>query len=71
MTEANAFAGLSAVSVKPKSAGVNVRAVSSTAVKVVSVPAGASLTDVTLNVIVFGLASRSTPPLAVPPLSRT
>jgi hypothetical protein len=32
-------------------------------------PAGASLTGMTSIVIVFGVASRSTPPLAVPPLS--
>ena len=32
---------------------------------------GASLTAVTLTVIVLGVASRLTPPLAVPPLSRT
>ena len=32
---------------------------------------GASFTAVTLTVIVFGLGSRSTPPLAVPPLSCT
>ena len=38
---------------------------------VLSVPAGASLTGVTLNVIVFGDWSVSTPPLAVPPLSCT
>ena len=32
---------------------------------------GASLTAVTSMVIVFGVGSRSTPPLAMPPLSRT
>ena len=36
-----------------------------------SVTTGTSLTGVTSMVIVFGLWSRSTPPLAVPPLSRT
>src|SRR5262245_9525553 len=34
-------------------------------------PTGASLTGVTLNVIVFGGWSRSKPPLAVPPSSFT
>ena len=34
-------------------------------------PVGASLTDVTLTVIVLGVGSRSTPPLAVPPSSCT
>ena len=38
---------------------------------VLSVPAGASFTAVTLKVMVFGLASRSTPALVVPPLSCT
>src|SRR2546428_13840746 len=38
---------------------------------VLSVPAGASLTDVTSMVIVLGLWSRSTPLLAVPPSSCT
>ena len=32
---------------------------------------GLSFTAVTLTVIVFAVGSRSTPPLAVPPLSRT
>ena len=38
---------------------------------VLFVPAGASLTAVTLTVRVLGEASRSTPPLAVPPSSWT
>ena len=38
---------------------------------VLSVPSGASFTAVTLTVIVFGVGSRSTPPLAVPPSSCT
>ena len=40
-------------------------------VTVLSAPAGASLTAVTLMVIVLGDWSRSTPPLAVPPSSCT
>ena len=55
MTAANAFAGLSLASVKPKSPAVNVRAVSSTAVSVAFVPDGASLTEVTLNVMMLAL----------------
>ena len=38
---------------------------------VLSVPVGESFTDVTSKVMVFGLASRSAPPLVVPPLSWT
>ena len=38
---------------------------------VLSVPVGASFTAVTLTVMVLGEASRSMPPLAVPPLSCT
>ena len=38
---------------------------------VLSVPAGASLTELTLMVSVLGVWSRSTPPLAVPPSSWT
>ena len=48
ITDCSVFAGLSNGSVKPKSAAVKVRAVSSTAVSVASVPPGASLTDMTL-----------------------
>ena len=66
-----ALAGVSNGSVKPKSAAANVTAVSSRVVIVLSAPAGASLTAVTLNVMVLGDWSRSTPPLAVPPSSRT
>ncbi len=71
LTAANAFAGVSFGSVKPKSAVANVYAVSSFVVTVLSAPAGASFTAVTSIVIVLAVWSRSTPPLAVPPLSCT
>ena len=58
-------------SVNPKSAAVNVYTVSSSVATVLLVPAGASLTEVTLTVMVRGVASRSTPPLATPPSSCT
>ena len=54
-TDCIAFAGVSLASVKPKSAVVKVRAVSSTAVSVAFVPDGASLTEVTLNVMMLAL----------------
>ena len=71
LTLANVLAGVSLGSVKPKSPKPKLTAVSSSVVMVLSAPAGASLTVVTLNVMVFGLWSVSTPPLAVPPLSIT
>src|SRR5262245_54132661 len=58
-------------SLNPKFAAANVNDVSSAVVTAPSVPTGALFTGVTLMVSVFGEASRSTPPLAVPPLSRT
>src|SRR5436190_1366066 len=70
-TAANALAGLSFGSLKPNSSAVKVWAVPSLVVMVLSVPTGASFTLVTLIVIVLGDGSRSTPPLAVPPLSWT
>ena len=45
--------------------------VPSTALSASLVPTGASLTGVTLKVIVFGVGSVSMPPLAVPPSSFT
>src|SRR4051812_12688381 len=70
-TAASAFGGESLGSVKPKSAAANVFDPSSRIVTVFDVPTGASFTDVTFTVIVFGDWSRSTPPPAVPPLSWT
>ena len=52
-TALSALAGLSAASLKPKSAPAKVYAVSSSVVTVLLVPAGASLTAVTLMVIVL------------------
>ena len=63
------WAGLSLPSLKPKSAALKVYAVSSFVVTVLSVPAGASFTAVTFTVSVLAEASRSMPPLAVPPAS--
>ena len=71
LTAVSAFAGLSFGSVKPKSTAAKVYCVSSNVVTVLLVPAGASFTAVTLTVIVFAEASRSTPPFAVPPSSCT
>ena len=56
-TDCSVLAGLSSGSVKPKSAAVNVRAVSSVAVSVALVPAGASLTAVMVIVLVSVSAS--------------
>ena len=70
-TASSALAGLSLASLKPKSAVANVYAVSSSVVTVLLAPDGASLTAVTLTVIVLAVGSRSTPPLAVPPSSCT
>src|SRR5436309_16077655 len=66
LTAAKALAGLSFGSLKPKSAATKVWLPSSRMVIVLSVPDGASLTDVTWIVIVLAVGSRSTPPLAVP-----
>ena len=49
-TAASVFAGLSFASPNPKSDAVNTYAVSATAVTVLSVPVGASFTDVTVTV---------------------
>ena len=70
-TACNWLAGESYGSVKPKSAFVKTYAEPSTVVTVLSVPAGASLTGMTLTVIALATGSRSTPPLAVPPSSCT
>jgi electron-transferring-flavoprotein dehydrogenase len=70
-TALNALAGLSLKSVNPKSTPAKVYCVSSEVVIVLSLPAGASLTEVTSTLIVLGEASRSTPALAVPPSSCT
>ncbi|MNC87180.1 hypothetical protein D3C83_28840 [compost metagenome] len=70
-TARKAFTGESPASVKPKSALEKMYGASSLVVTVWSAPAGASLTGLTLIVIVFGVGSRSTPPFAVPPLSCT
>ena len=53
LTALSALAGLSAASLKPKSALAKVYAVSSDAATVWSIPAGASFTAVTLMVIVL------------------
>ena len=50
---------------------LNVKAVSSTVVTVLSVPICASFSSVTLIAIVCAVASRLTPPFAVPPSSCT
>ena len=70
-TFSSALAGESLGSVKPKSAAVKVYTASSSTVTVLLAPTGASLTVVTLTVIVRGVVSRSTPLLAVPPSSCT
>jgi hypothetical protein len=59
------------MSVKPKSLAFRVNGLSSRMPIVLSVPDGASFTAVTSKRSVFGLASVSTPPFAVPPVSRT
>ena len=68
---ANASSGASFGSLKPKSAATKTSAVSSFVVMVALGAAGASLTDVTSNVMAFADGSTSTPPLMVPPSSRT
>jgi hypothetical protein len=70
-TAARRLAAASFGSVKPKSAAENVYEKSSSTVTVVFAPAGASLTEVTFTAIVLADGSRSTPPFAVPPSSRT
>ena len=52
-TAASALAGLSAASLKPKSAAANVYALSSSVVTVLLAPAGASLTAVTSMLMVL------------------
>ena len=64
LTAAKALAGLSWLSLKPKSAGLKVWLPSSAMVIVVSVPAGASLTELTVTVTLATLLSRS-PSLAL------
>ena len=51
LTLAKALAGLSLGSVKPKSAAASATAVSSSVVRVLSAPAGASLTGITVMVV--------------------
>ena len=58
-------------SVKPKSAALKVCEPSSSTAMLALVPAGASLTAVTLKVSVFGVWSVFWPLLAVPPSSTT
>jgi hypothetical protein len=57
--------------VKPKAAALKVYGTSSVATTVAAVPTGASATGVTLIVIVRATSSRLSPPLDVPPVSRT
>ena len=70
-TEARALAGGSCGSVKPKLVALKVWLVSSSIENELSGPSGASLTEVTSNVSVLASGSVLTPPLAVPPSSRT
>ena len=67
LTAARAFAAASSGSVKPKSAAVSVRGVSSLIVMVALVPAGASLTEATFTLKVNSVTSvlMSTPPTSV------
>jgi len=71
VTALSALAGVSAASLKPKSSAAKTYAVSSRVLTVRLAPAGASLTVVTSMVMVRAVGSRSTPPLSVPPPSRT
>src|SRR5437764_1201675 len=66
-TGRRALAGTTPGSLNPKSPAVNVYEPSSSTVTVWLVPCGASLTHVTLTVIVRGVESRLAPPLAAPP----
>ena len=68
-TLCRASAGVSLGSEKPKSVAENPKGASSRVVTVLSAPAGGSLTGSTVIRKVWG-ALVSTPPLAVPPLSR-
>jgi hypothetical protein len=70
-TAMKAFAAASPGSLKPKSDAPKVYDASSRIVTAAFAPAGASLSAVTLMVIVAAEASRSTPAFAVPPSSRT
>ena len=65
------LAGESDASAKPKSAAAKVLLPSSSTVIVLLAAVGASLTGVTLMVMVLAVVLVSTPPLAVPPLSCT
>ena len=72
VTAVSALAGLSfGIGEAEVGRGERVLRVFAACVTVLSVPAGASLTEVTSTVIVLADASRSTPPLAVPPSSCT
>src|SRR5262249_53464192 len=70
---ARMLGGESYGSLYPKSVGLKIyEAPAHLSIAIVwSDPFGASFTDVTLIVTVFGIGSRSAPPLAVPPLSCT
>src|SRR5436305_1298013 len=61
LTAERELGGVSLGSLKPKSAAVNGYAVSSLVVTVLSVPCGASLTEVTLTVIVLAAWSSIRP----------
>jgi hypothetical protein len=67
----SAFSGASPGSLKPKVAVVKTNVPFSFVPTEMLAPTGASLTGLTSMVIVRATASRSRPPLAVPPLSRT
>ena len=54
ITDCKLFAGESLMSVKPKSATLKAKPLSSRVVTVLSVPAGSSFTEVTSMVIAFG-----------------
>src|SRR3569833_467915 len=71
LTASRLLAGLSLGSVKPKSDAAKVYGVLIRSDTALSAPAGAAFTEARLNVMVLGDWSRSTPPLAVPPLSCT
>src|SRR5438874_13756619 len=70
-TAARLLAGLSFGSLKPKSSRSEERRVGKEGGSVWLPTEGASCTEVTLRVIVFGLRSRSTLQLVVPPPSST
>ena len=70
-TATSASGGLSPESLKPKSVVAKKTGVSSLVVTVLSVPLGASIRRSHVDRDRVGVGSRSTPPLAVPPLSCT